>query len=107
MLLNSLANILLGLLDSFPVAEAARQGRAVGEIPDILCFFFDDDFEGVVGHLSGSFALEVYHKRHLDPITRIALMISFGPRTASHPKHTPLRFSVSSFPTSRICVSPS
>jgi hypothetical protein len=67
MLLNSFANISLGLLNSFPVSDATRQRRAVGEIPDIFCFFFGDDFEGIVSHLSRSFESEAYHKHCLSP----------------------------------------
>jgi hypothetical protein len=54
MLLNRFANISLGLLYGFSIAEATGQCRAVGEIADIFGFFFDDDLEGIVSHINES-----------------------------------------------------
>lgn len=51
-LLNRFANISLGLLNGFPVAETTRQCRTVSQVAGIFSFSFDDDFEGIVSHLS-------------------------------------------------------
>lgn len=72
MLLNSFAYISFSFLDSFSIAEAARQCGAISQVAHIFRLFLNDDFEGVVGHVSGSFASEVYHKHDLSPFATLA-----------------------------------
>ncbi len=67
MLLNGFANISLGLLYGFPIAEATRQRWTICQVSDIFSFLFDNDLEGIVGHVGNSSEPEVYHKRDQSP----------------------------------------
>ena len=50
MLLNSFSHIAFGVFDSFPVAAAARQCRAIGKVAIILSFFLNDNLERIKFH---------------------------------------------------------
>ena len=54
MRLDCLANVSLGLLDSFPIAEAAGLGGAVGKVTFVLGLFFDHNLERIEFHATQS-----------------------------------------------------